>query len=277
MGRAARGATRVTMAERIDLGTPFLRLLIEDHLAWCTIERPAARNALTSAMYFGLKRAVACVERCERPTALILTGTGDVFAPGGELRGKQDDHNPALDGLSAMDVVPFEAIRASRAPVVSAVNGIAMGGGLLIAMLSDVAVASERAIFRAPELLLGIADTGYAAYLPAHVGIARAREMLLTGRRIGAHEALAMGLVARVVPHEKLLDEARSAAEDMLRCGPEARMHVKRIINAGYGAVDRMTFEASVTGAEAREGMRSFAEKRSPAWVPDALRRAPQA
>ena len=227
-------------------------------------------------MYFGIKRAVAVVERRNEPTALILTGTGDVFAPGGELRGKQEDQNPALEGLTAMDVVPFEAIRNSRAPVVSAVNGIAMGGGLLIAMLSDVAVASEKAVFRAPELMLGIADTGYAAYLPAHIGVARARDLLLTGRRIGAREALEIGLVARVVGHDTLIDEARRVAEDILRTGPDARMQVKRILNAGYGTVDRMTFEASVTGAEAREGMRSFAEKRSPSWVPAALRRAPQ-
>lgn len=257
--------------ERVDLGTPFLRCEVDGHLAWCTIERPQARNALTSAMYYGIKRAVAFVNRREHPTALILTGTGDVFAPGGELRGKQEDENPALAGLSAGDVVPFEAIRTSPAPVVAAVNGIAFGGGLLIAMLSDVAVASERATFRAPELLLGIADTGYAAYLPPHIGLARARDLLFTGRRVAAPEALAIGLVARVVSHDRLLDEARQVAEDILRTGPDARLHVKRILNGGYGNVDRMTFEASVFGPEAREGMRAFAEKRSPGWIPPAI------
>jgi enoyl-CoA hydratase len=257
--------------ETVDLGTPFLRFEVDGHLAWCTIDRPQARNALTSAMYYGVKRAVTYVNRRTEPTALILTGVGDVFAPGGELRGKQDDENPALVGLAAADVVPFEAIRGSRAPVISAVNGIAFGGGLLIAMLSDVAVASERAVFRAPELLLGIADTGYAAYLPPHIGLARARDMLLTGRRVEAAEAQAIGLVSRVVPHDRLLDEAKKVAEDVLKTGPDARLHVKRILNGGYGSVDRMTFEASVFGPEAREGMRAFAEKRSPNWIPPAI------
>jgi enoyl-CoA hydratase/carnithine racemase len=153
------------------------------------------------------------------------------------------------------------------------VNGICQGGGLLIAMLSDVAVASERASFRAPELLRGIADTGYAAYLPPHIGLANARDLLLTGRTLDADEALRMGLVSRVVSHERLRDEAVAAAESILRTAPEARLHVKRILNERYGRVDRMTMDWSIfQGPEAREGMRAFAEKRAPSWIPEALR-----
>ncbi len=263
----------MTEPERLDLGTRFLRLERDRHRAWCTIDRPASRNALSSAMYFGVKRAVQLVNAMPEPTALIVTGTDDVFAPGGELRGKEEDRNPVLDHLGVAEVLPFETIRQSAAPVVSAVNGICQGGGLLIAMLSDVAIASERATFRAPELLRGIADTGYAAYLPPHIGVANARDMLLTGRKIDAEEALRMGLVSRVVPHERLRDEAVAAAEDILRTAPEARMHVKRILHERYGYVDRMTMDWSIfNGPEAREGMRAFAEKRPPAWVPESLR-----
>jgi enoyl-CoA hydratase/carnithine racemase len=258
--------------ESHDLGTPFLRLEREGHLAWCTIDRPASRNALSGAMYFGVKRAVQLVNALPEPTALVITGVGDVFAPGGELRGRVEDPNPVLDQLGVADVLPFEALRDSAAPVVSAVNGICQGGGLLIAMLSDVAVASERATFRAPELLRGIADTGYAAYLPAHIGLANARDLLLTGRVLDAAEALRMGLVSRVVPHERLREEAVAAAESILRTAPEARLHVKRILNQRYGHVDRMTMDWSLfRGPEAREGMRAFAEKRAPSWVPKTL------
>jgi len=264
--------------ERYDLGTPFLRLEREGHLAWCTIDRPGSRNALSGAMYFGLKRAVQLVNAMEEPTALLVTGVGDVFAPGGELRGRVEDANPVVEQLGVGDVLPFEALRQSVAPVVSAVNGICQGGGLLVAMLSDVAVASERASFRAPELLRGIADTGYAAYLPAHVGVAHARDLLLTGRTLDAGEALRMGLVSRVVPHERLREEAVAAAESILRTAPEARLHVKRILHERYGQVDRMTMDwALFRGAEAREGMRAFAEKRPPSWVPEALRRGTRA
>jgi enoyl-CoA hydratase/carnithine racemase len=258
--------------ERHDLGTPFLRMEREGHLAWCTIDRPRSRNALSPSMYFGLKRAVQLVNARPEPTALLVTGVGDVFAPGGELRGKVEDPNPVVEQLGTDELLPFEAVRNSAAPVVSAVNGICQGGGLLIAMLSDVAVASERASFRAPELLLGIADTGYAAYLPAHVGIANARDLLLTGRTLDAAEALRMGLVSRVVPHERLREEAVAAAESILRTAPEARLHVKRILNERYGRVDRMSMDWSLfRGPEAREGMRAFAEKRAPSWVPKTL------
>ena len=258
--------------ESYELGTPFLRLEREGHLAWCTIDRPSSRNALSAAMYFGVKRAVQIVNGISEPTALIVTGVGDVFAPGGELRGKVDDPNPVIEQLGVDEVLPFEALRNSFAPVVSAVNGICQGGGLLIAMLSDVAVASERASFRAPELLRGIADTGYAAYLPPHIGVANARDLLLTARTLDAQEALRMGLVSRVVPHERLREEAVAAAESILRTAPEARLHVKRILHERYGRVDRMSMDWSLfRGPEAREGMRAFAEKRAPSWIPKAL------
>jgi enoyl-CoA hydratase len=259
--------------ESYDLGTPFLRFERKGHLAWCTIDRPGSRNALSSAMYFGVKRAVQIVNGLEEPTALIITGVGDVFAPGGELRGREEDPNPVIEQLGVAEVLPFEALRTSAAPVVSAVNGICQGGGLLVAMLSDVAVASERATFRAPELLRGIADTGYAAYLPPHVGVANARDLLLTARSLDAEEALRMGLVSRVVRHERLREEAVAVAESILRTAPEARLHVKRILQERYGAVDRMTMDWSIfRGPEAREGMRAFAEKRAPSWIPKVLR-----
>jgi len=260
-------------SERIDLGTPFLRLEREGHLAWCTIDRPSSRNALSPAMYFGIKRAVQLVNGWSEPTALLITGVGDVFAPGGELRGRVEDPNPIVEHLGTDELLPFETVRNSVAPVVSAVNGICQGGGLLIAMLSDVAVASERATFRAPELLRGIADAGYAAYLPAHVGVAVARDLLLTGRTLDAEEALRVGLISRVVPHEQLREAAIAVAESILRTAPEARTNVKRILHDRYGRVDRMTMDWSLfRGPEAREGMRAFAEKREPAWVPEGLR-----
>jgi len=262
------------MSETVDLGTPFLRYERDGHIALCTIDRPSSKNALSSAMYYGLKKAVALVNSYSEPTALIVTGTGDVFAPGGELRGKVEDPNPHHDYMVGGDIVPFEEVRMSFAPVVSAVNGMCWGGGLLTAMMSDVAVCSERATFRVPELVRGIADMNYAAYLPAHVGVAVARDLMLTGRIVDAEEALRIGLISRVVPHDDVMAEARSAAEDILRTPPEARMLVKRALTDNYGHVDRMSFHWSLfESGEAREGMLAFAEKRSPAWVPETLKR----
>jgi enoyl-CoA hydratase/carnithine racemase len=258
--------------ETYDLGTPFLRMEREGHLAWCTIDRPRSRNALSSAMYFGLKRAVQLVNARAEPTALLITGVGDVFAPGGELRGKVEDPNPVVEQLGTDELLPFEAVRNSAAPVVSAVNGICQGGGLMIAMVSDMAVVSDRATFRAPEVFRGIADTYYAQILPAQIGPARARDLLLTGRTLTAAEAVDWGLVARLVPHDELLDAASEVLRHCCFGAPNARAVVKREINAQYGLYDRMSMEESLASAEAAEGWRAFAERRAPSWIPPDLR-----
>ena len=144
-----------------DLGASGLRLERDGPIAWCVIDRPEASNALTPAMYFGIKRAVRLVNRDPDLAALVITGTGDVFAPGGDLGGRSQPGDQPLPDIGH-DILPFLEIRDSRAPVVAAVNGICQAGGLLIAMLADIAVASDRATFRAPELLRGIPDATYA-------------------------------------------------------------------------------------------------------------------
>ncbi len=254
-----------------DLGTPHLRLERDGPIAWCVIDRPAARNAFTPAMYYGLKRAVQLVNTDPDLAALIVTGVGDVFSPGGDLGGRHEEGELA-PGALGQDVLPFLAIRDSQAPVIAAVNGICQAGGLLVAMMADIAVASERATFRVPELLRGIPDATYAAALPAHVGMAMARDLLLSARPFAADEALRMGLLSRVVPHDELHEAAVEAARQVLRTAPTARAQVKRMLNERYGLVDYQTmFWALNHSDEPREGMRAFMEKRSPAWVPPGL------
>jgi enoyl-CoA hydratase/carnithine racemase len=139
-------------------------------------------------------------------------------------------------------------------------------------MLSDICVASDRATFRVPELLRGIPDATYAAVLPAHVGIAIARDLLLSGRRFDAAEAQRIGLIARVVPHEQLRESALQAVREILQTPPMARMHVKRMLNERYGLIDYQTmFWALADSPEPREGMAAFMEKRPPSWVPEGL------
>ena len=255
-----------------NLGTASLRLERDGPIAWCVIDRPHARNALTPAMYFGIKRAVRLVNTDPDLRALIIPGTDDPFAPGGDLGGRYepgDEHVP--EGLTH-ETLPFMAIRDSVAPVISAVNGICQAGGLLIAMMSDVAVVSERATFRVPELLRGIVDATYAAVLPAHVGMAQARDLLLSARKIDAAEALRIGLVSRMVPHEQLRAAALEAAREVLQTAPEARAHVKRMLNENYRPVDYQTMFWSLQySGEPREGMRAFMEKRQPNWIPEGL------
>jgi enoyl-CoA hydratase len=171
-------------------------------------------------MYFGVRRAVDLVNRDSDLAALIITGTGDVFVPGGELRGREPDRWLDFPDLLGIDCTPFEAI------------------------------------FR------GIADTGYAAYLPAQIGIARARDMLLTGRVVTADEAESWGIFTRVVPDDEVLAKAEEIAIQICRTAPQARLQIKRIINDNYHRVDRMTFDALLYSDEMAEGTRAFAEKR---------------
>jgi len=252
------------------VGTNNLRLEREGPILWCTIDRPNARNALTPAMYFGIKKAVHLVNADKELRALIITGTGDVFAPGGDLGGRYEEGDEPVPAGLHYECLPFVTIRESQAPVIAAVNGICQAGGLLISMLSDIAVVSERATFRVPELLRGIIDATYAAILPMHVGMAQARDLLLSARTIGADEALRMGLISRVVRHEDLRAEALKAACEVLRTAPECRGHVKRMLNQQYAPIDYQTMFLSLMSenSEAREGMTAFMEKRQPNWIP---------
>jgi enoyl-CoA hydratase/carnithine racemase len=260
-----------------DLGTSGLRLEREGSIAWCVIDRPHARNAFTPAMYYGIKRAVQLVNSDAALAALIITGVDDVFAPGGDLAGRSEPGDRFPEGLP-YETLPFVAIRESVAPIIAAVNGICQGGGMLIAMMADIAVVSERATFRAPELLRGIVDATFAATLPAHVGLALARDLLLSARKIDAAEAQRIGLVSRVVAHENLRAAAINAASEVLQTGPEARMHVKRMLNEHYGRIDYETMFWSLKHSpEPREGMRAFMEKRPPNWIPPGLSKSPNA
>ena len=255
----------------VDLGTPYLRWHVDAGIATCTIDRPERRNAMTGNMYLGVRKAVGILNRSPAIHALIITGVGDYFCPGGDMGGG-DDNSPALaDVVTAFGnaIVPYELIRRSPKPVVSAINGNCQGGGFLTAMTCDVVIASEQARFRVPEVLRGVVDANFAAYLPAHIGVARARDLILTGRYFDAAEAFALGVVSRIVPHDELATAARGAAIELIRGAPEARRVMKRMINDRYGDVDSMALDASIAGPEAREGFAAFVEHRVPSWVPD--------
>jgi enoyl-CoA hydratase/carnithine racemase len=253
------------------LGTPYLRFERRGSIAVVTVDRPKRRNAMTAAMYFGARYAVDHVNASDDLAAMVITGVGDVFIPGGDMSADPEDNWIDLGRLLHMDNVPFEAFRNSPKPVVSAVNGICQGGGLVMAMLSDVAVASTAATFRAPEIFRGIADTNYSAILPGQIGIPRARDMLLTGRTLDAATALEWGLVTRLVEPGTELDEAIEIAKQIARSAPGARTAVKRELNRQYEHYDRMSMTESLHGPEALEGYLAFKDRRSPTWVPEDL------
>ncbi|BBY04828.1 enoyl-CoA hydratase/isomerase family protein [Mycobacterium noviomagense] len=256
------------------LGTKFLKFTREGPFAIVTLDRPQARNAMTPAMYFGIRYAISRVDSDPDLAGLLITGTGDVFAPGGDLGGggRGEDNWLQFGSALSMDVTPFDTLRKSAKPVVSAVNGLCQGGGLQIAMCSDVAVVSDRATFRVPELYRGIADTYYSQMLARIVGPIRTRDLMFTGRTLTAAEAVEWGMVARLVPHDQLMDRAREVLAQCCRTAPGARRIVKSSLDNYLGLYDRIGMEASIESAEAVEGFRAFAERRSPNWVHPELR-----
>lgn len=255
------------------LGTPYLKFRREGPFAIVTLDRPEARNAMTPAMYFGIRYAVGLVESDADLAGLLLTGTGDVFAPGGDLGGGDGSDNWLTFGSAlSMDVTPFETLRQSVKPVVSAVNGLCQGGGLQIAMCSDMAVVSERATFRVPELYRGIADTYYSQMLARLIGPVRTRDLMFTGRTLSAQEAVDWGMVARVVPHDELAEASRQVLAEVCRTAPKARSVVKSSLDNYMGLFDRIGMKASYSGDEAVEGFKSFKSRRSPEWVHPDLR-----
>ncbi len=252
-------------------GTPYLSLVRQGPIATLTVDRPDSRNAMTNAMYYGVRYASSVVDDDPDLAGLLITGTGDVFIPGGDLGRATPDSWMDFSHLGA-SLLPFDTLRQSLKPVVTAVNGICQGGGLMIALCSDVAVVSERATFRVPELLRGIADLYYAQMLPAIIGPVRTRDLMLTGRVLTAHEAMDWGLVSRVVPHADLMDAATEVLGQCCQSAPDARLQMKRALDAHVGLYDRMGMAASLRGPEFVEGFAAFKERRSPSWVPEALR-----
>lgn len=255
------------------LGTPYLGFERHAPFAHVVVDRPEARNALSPSMYFGIRYAVRHVDADAELAGLLITGTGTVFIPGGDLGGSPGDAWLRPGNVAGViDILPFDVLRQSIKPVVSAVNGICQGGGLLIALCSDLAVVSDRATFRVPELLRGISDTYFAQLLTRLIGPVRTRDLMLTGRSLSAPEARDWGLVSRMVPHEDLMDAATEALAACCRSAPEARRDTKRVLDQYMGLQDRVAFFDSLQREESREGFRAFMEKRSPAWVPAALR-----
>lgn len=192
--------------------------------------------------------------------ALVITGTDDVFVTGGDVA---VDHS-----RSAPAEMPFHRLRHSPIPVVAAINGFCQASGVLMALLADLAIASDRATFRIPELHAGFPDTWMAAVLPAHVGLTCARELTLTARRVDALEAVRIGLVARVAPHAELSAAVATATAELLRAGPDARIAWRTAADAHYGTIDEHTFDHGAATEEAIEGFRALAGRRRPTWVP---------
>ena len=241
------------------------------HVATLTMNRPEALNALNSAVLGALESAVEEANADDDVYVIVITGAGRSFVAGADI-GEMKDYN-AVQGqaFGARGNGVFLAIERGAKPVIAAVNGFALGGGCELAMACDIRIASEKAKFGQPEVGLGITPGfGGTQRLPRLVGLSNAMELLFTGRRIDAAEALRIGLVSAVYPPEELMPKAAELASAIARQPQIAVRQIKQCVRKGMQAdLDTaLAFEAGAFGLcfsteDQKDSMTAFTEKRN--------------
>jgi len=244
---------------------------IEDGVGVITINRPEALNAVNTDVMEGLLAAAAKFDANPEIGCIVITGAGDkAFIAGADI--KEMATKSYMDMYLADKQSGWEAFARTRTPLIAAVNGFALGGGCEIAMMCDFIIASDKARFGQPEIKLGvIPGWGGTQRLTRAVGKAKAMDLILTGRMMGAEEAERAGLVARIVEHDKLMDEALEAAKTIADFGTPSVMIGKEAVNRAFETTlsegvnfERRVFYSLFATEDQKEGMAAFAEKRNP-------------
>ncbi len=236
-----------------------------------TLNRPKALNALNDALMNELGEALSRFDADDAIGAIVVTGSDKAFAAGADIAAMKDwSYRDVYMG----DYITrnWERLRTVRKPVIAAVAGYALGGGCELAMMCDIIIAAESARFGQPEIKLGIIPgAGGTQRLPRAVGKAKAMDLVLTARMMDAQEAERSGLVSRVVPADRLLDEALSAAAQIAEFSLPSVMIAKEAVKRAYEAplaegilFERRAFHALFATRDQKEGMAAFLEKRKP-------------
>ena len=245
-------------------------------VAVLTLNRPEAMNAISMQMRAELREALEALRRDADIGAAVLTGSGDkAFSAGMDLRefARMNADIPIAE-MKRYRWEHGEGIAAFDKPIIAAVNALAVGGGVELALLCDLTFAAQTASFAFGEVKRGLMPgNGGTQRLSRRIGSARALDMILTGRTVSAAEALAIGLVEYVVPGAELLDRAVALAEQMASNAPVAVRSAKAAIHRGadMALADGLKLEQDLaaflyTTEDAKEGPRAFLEKRSPVW-----------
>ncbi len=238
----------------------------------CTIDRPEALNALSPELVLELLRALEAFDRDPSVRVLVLTGGPKVFVAGADIK--------EMAGYGAHEIsqrdplAVWDRFGQLASPVIAAVNGFALGGGCELAMACDLIVAAEDAVFAQPEILLGVMPgAGGTQRLTRALGKARAMELLLTGKRLQARQALAAGLINAVVPPSLVLEEALRLAGEIAAMPPLAARQIKASVRAALDLEleeglrqERRRFYSLFDTQDQKEGMAAFVEKRKPAF-----------
>lgn len=254
---------------------PYTHIVVETRgkVGLVTLNRPQALNALSDALVDELAAALDAFEADDGIGAIVVTGSDKAFAAGADIT--------AMMSLSYVDAYRgdfitrnWERVKSCRKPVIAAVAGYALGGGCELAMMCDIIIAADTAQFGQPEVRLGVLPgAGGTQRLPRAVSKAKAMDLCLTARTMDAAEAERAGLVSRVVPAARLLDEALAAAERIAGYSLPAVLMIKECINRAYESplaegllFERRTFHAAFALDDQKEGMAAFAEKRKPVF-----------
>ena len=248
----------------------------EEAIAWITLNRPDRLNALNASLGEEVLHALEACERDEEVRVIVITGAGRAFCAGDDLRERAEHPLPVpvrqyVEGTGRWRRM-VKSIRGMPKPVIAMVNGHAHGAGFDIALACDFRIASEEATFCHAYILRGLASG--TALLPRYVGIGKATELLLTGRRLSAGEAAELGLVTKVVSPDELEPATREFAGELAQGPTKAMGLVKAALNRGWNADLERAFEIQAQAVvssgqteDVREGRQAFAEKRPPKFT----------
>ena len=252
----------------------FANILVrrEGRVGVVTLNRPQALNALNGALMDELVTALHAFDADEGVGCIVITGSEKSFAAGADI--KQMASASVVEMMDSPFIGYWDAVEAIRKPVIAAVSGYCFGGGCELAMLCDLIVTSETAVFGQPEINLGIIPgAGGTQRLTRAVGKSVAMDMILSGRRINAQEALQFGLVSRVFPSAVFQDEFLKLAGEIAGKAPVALRVAKEAVNRAYASslaegvlFERRAFNLLFATEDQKEGMAAFVEKRAPVW-----------
>jgi len=243
----------------------------KENIGLLTINRPEKMNAISQELTAELSQLLDEIEKDEKLRVLVITGAGDkAFVAGADIKELVDRDARLGRRVSRERQEIFSRIENLHVPVIAAVNGYALGGGLELALACSIRICSEKAQFGAPEVKLGIIPgDGGTQRLPRLVGQGRAMEMIITGDFIDAQEAHRIGLVNKVFPSEKLMDEAMELAQKIASRPPLAVRYAKEAVNrsqegdsASGFALESYLHALSCTTEDKKEGVAAFLEKR---------------